>query len=117
MKGVNWLGIGTENVVEVECDNEGRMMVKQLEEKIEEVTKEGKQPLIVVATAGTTVLGAFDPLTEIADVCSKYKIWLHLDVRHVKLYDTLHTDLRKIPKQGDTRWFNNNLVFDYKQQS
>lgn len=28
---------------------------------------------------GTTVLGAFDPIAEIADVCHDYSIWLHVD--------------------------------------
>lgn len=28
---------------------------------------------------GTTVLGAFDPLEKIADLCEKYKIWMHVD--------------------------------------
>lgn len=32
------------------------------------------------ATAGTTVYGAFDPLLAVADLCKKYKIWMHVDV-------------------------------------
>lgn len=37
-------------------------------------------PFLVSATAGTTVYGAFDPLLAIADICKKYKIWMHVDV-------------------------------------
>ena len=33
-----------------------------------------------MATSGTTVVGAFDPLKEIADVCERHGIWLHIDV-------------------------------------
>jgi len=29
--------------------------------------------------AGTTVFGSIDPLDAIADVCQKYKLWLHID--------------------------------------
>ena len=35
--------------------------------------------LMVNATAGTTVQGAFDPISELADVCEPRNIWLHLD--------------------------------------
>jgi glutamate/tyrosine decarboxylase-like PLP-dependent enzyme len=33
----------------------------------------------VFISTGTTVLGAFDPLEKIADLCEKYKIWMHVD--------------------------------------
>ena len=40
---------------------------------------QGIVPIAVVATAGTTVLGAIDPLEEVAGICEKYKVWLHVD--------------------------------------
>ncbi|KAL7385093.1 hypothetical protein ABVT39_015349 [Epinephelus coioides] len=39
----------------------------------------GYVPMFVNATAGTTVYGAFDPINEIADICEKYNMWLHVD--------------------------------------
>lgn len=34
---------------------------------------------MVNVTAGTTVLGAYDPIEPIADICEKYGLWLHVD--------------------------------------
>ncbi|TRY60310.1 hypothetical protein DNTS_015379 [Danionella cerebrum] len=39
----------------------------------------GYVPLFVNATAGTTVYGAFDPINDIADICEKHNLWLHVD--------------------------------------
>uniref|UniRef100_A0A2K6BF10 Cysteine sulfinic acid decarboxylase n=1 Tax=Macaca nemestrina TaxID=9545 RepID=A0A2K6BF10_MACNE len=39
----------------------------------------GAVPFLVSATSGTTVLGAFDPLEAIADVCQRHGLWLHVD--------------------------------------
>ena len=36
---------------------------------------------ILLLSIGTTVLGAFDPLDPIADICEKYNCWFHIDVR------------------------------------
>lgn len=59
------------------------MISADLEEKILESINQNKQPFYVNATAGTTVLGAFDDLNAIADICSEYKLWMHVDVRHL----------------------------------
>lgn len=48
---------------------------------------------------GTTVLGAFDPLEKIADLCEKHKIWMHVDAAWGgKMKLTMHHEkiLRKI---------------------
>nr|XP_033790915.1 glutamate decarboxylase 1-like [Geotrypetes seraphini] len=73
------LGIGTDNVIAVKCDERGKMIPSDLEAKILEARKEGHFPLYVCATAGTTVYGAFDPLAEVADICEKYGLWMHVD--------------------------------------
>lgn len=73
------LGIGTDNVVYVECDFRGKMDTDDLEQKIMATIKSGKTPLMINATEGTTVLSAFDPVDPIADLCEKYGIWLHID--------------------------------------
>ncbi|XP_053253071.1 glutamate decarboxylase 1-like [Podarcis raffonei] len=73
------LGIGMDNVIVVKCDERGKMIPSELEENIIQVKKQGKVPLYVSATAGTTVYGAFDPLVHIADICEKYNLWMHVD--------------------------------------
>ncbi|CAB0016707.1 unnamed protein product [Nesidiocoris tenuis] len=78
-KGANWLGLGTSNVVKIESDARGKMIPSKLEEAIRNSISEGKIPLIVNCTSGTTVLGAFDPLEEIAKICEAHGIWMHVD--------------------------------------
>ncbi|XP_029139086.1 glutamate decarboxylase 1, partial [Protobothrops mucrosquamatus] len=73
------VGIGVDNVIAIKCDERGKMIPSELEKNITKVKKQGKIPLYVSATAGTTVYGAFDPLINIADICEKYNLWMHVD--------------------------------------
>ncbi|KAF4530577.1 hypothetical protein B566_EDAN006783, partial [Ephemera danica] len=79
LKGAHWLGLGTRNVVRVKTDARGCMEPAHLEQCIVRTRREGSRPFIVIATAGTTILGSFDPLEAIANVCQKNKLWLHVD--------------------------------------
>ncbi|XP_011483251.1 acidic amino acid decarboxylase GADL1 isoform X1 [Oryzias latipes] len=78
-KAAALLGLGTKNVYAVPSDDRGKMIPSALEEKIELARSEGAVPFFVNATAGTTVFGAFDPVDEIADICERHSLWLHVD--------------------------------------
>ncbi|KAI1885607.1 hypothetical protein AGOR_G00205570 [Albula goreensis] len=78
-KAAGFLGIGTKNVYVVSSDQRGKMIPAELEKQVLRAKAEGAQPFMVNATSGTTVLGAFDPLEEIADICERHKLWLHVD--------------------------------------
>lgn len=51
-------GLGTENCYMVPSDEQGRMIVSELERMILETKAKGNIPFFISATAGTTVLGA-----------------------------------------------------------
>ncbi|XP_028928791.1 cysteine sulfinic acid decarboxylase [Ornithorhynchus anatinus] len=78
-KGAAFLGLGTDSVRLVKADERGKMIPEELEKQIEQAEAEGTVPFLVCATCGTTVLGAFDPLPPIADVCQRHGLWLHVD--------------------------------------
>ncbi|PWY97457.1 PLP-dependent transferase [Testicularia cyperi] len=73
-------GLGLESVVKVDCDATGRMCPKALEKALQ-AAKDNNQgtPFFVNATSGTTVLGSFDPLDELAPIAKRFGCWFHID--------------------------------------
>jgi L-2,4-diaminobutyrate decarboxylase len=75
------LGLGTAAVQRVESDS-GVISVDRLEQRIQELHRNGFAPFAVVATAGTTDFGAIDPLGAVAEIASREAIWLHVDAAY-----------------------------------
>jgi len=75
----NLLGLGIQSIYKINSDENGRMIVSDLEAKIQESFAKKEVPFFVVATAGTTMLSAYDPIEEVIDIAHKYKIWAHVD--------------------------------------
>jgi aromatic-L-amino-acid decarboxylase len=73
------LGLGHENVVKIDVDDEFRMRVDLLEEAMTADRAAGMLPLCVVATIGTTSTTSIDPVGEIAELCRSEDVWLHVD--------------------------------------
>lgn len=78
-KAATTAGMGSGAVIAVAVDAAGRMVPSALEAAVLAARQRGMTPLYVNATAGTTVLGTFDPLAEIADVCARLGLWMHVD--------------------------------------
>lgn len=81
-KGVGISGIGKNNLVKVEVDEQLRMIPSKLEKHIVEDIANGFNPCCVIATIGTTGTLAVDPVRQIGEICEKYKTWLHVDAAH-----------------------------------
>lgn len=73
------LGMGRQSVRAIPVDADGRMRTDALAEAIASDKAAGVTPVMIVATAGTTVQGAFDPIRNIANVARDHGVWLHVD--------------------------------------
>ncbi len=73
------LGVGLEGLRKIGIDSQFRMDVAELERAIQEDIAAGWRPFAVVATVGTTSTTSIDPVAQIADICERYGLWLHVD--------------------------------------
>ncbi|WP_431137246.1 pyridoxal phosphate-dependent decarboxylase family protein [Psychroserpens mesophilus] len=78
-KNASFVGIGRHQVRSVKTNAKGEMLPEELELQIKEDLDKGYHPFFVNATAGTTVLGAFDDVVKISQICKVHHLWLHLD--------------------------------------
>jgi aromatic-L-amino-acid decarboxylase len=76
------LGIGRRYLRKIAADAEFRMRADALEAAIASDRAAGRRPCAVVATVGTTSCTAVDPVPEIARVCRRHGVWLHVDAAY-----------------------------------
>ena len=76
------LGLGTNQVVRVGLDARRRMDPQQLDDCLRRLRADNQPIVAVTACACATPIGAFDPLDQIAEVCRRHEVWLHVDAAH-----------------------------------
>jgi len=79
VKCIRVMGLDTRNLVRIKTDNQGRMDINDLRNSLDKCSIENKKIFAIVATLGTTVRGAIDPIKEISEICKQRNIWLHID--------------------------------------
>ena len=73
------MGLEKNNLIKVKTDKNGCMDMIELKKTIDKCFKEGKRIFAIIATLGTTVRGAIDPVEKISRICNERNIWLHID--------------------------------------
>ncbi len=78
-RAMDMAGIGTDALRIIETDADGRLIPACLEARIAADRRQGHRPFLVVGTAGTVDIAAFDPLEAIAAITARDKLWFHVD--------------------------------------
>ncbi|WP_287585693.1 pyridoxal-dependent decarboxylase [Candidatus Borrarchaeum sp.] len=78
-RGLKVLGFSEENCCKLPSDDNFRLSIEMLSQKVKEDKISGKIPFCVVANAGTTNTGSVDPLNDLASFCKNEGLWLHVD--------------------------------------
>ncbi len=82
IKAIKFAGLREATVHTIPMDNRYRMKTDALEEQIKSDKNEGLIPLTIFASAGTTDLGAVDPLAEIGNIANRHNLWFHVDAAY-----------------------------------
>jgi aromatic-L-amino-acid decarboxylase len=78
-KAMRAAGLGEDALRLVPVDERFAVEAGTLRERIAADRAAGAQPFLVIATAGSVDVGAFDPIDALADVCASEGLWLHVD--------------------------------------
>lgn len=78
-KAIRIAGLKSCTIRHVPIDPNFRMNTKALGRQVVEDKRSGLRPWLVIASAGTTDVGAVDPLGAIAEIARAHSLWFHLD--------------------------------------
>lgn len=100
-RAVGILGIGEEQIVRLPLNDAFQIDIQRVVPTLEQAKQDGLDVFCIVAVAGSTNTGSFDPLEELAEIASRYDCWLHVDGAHggsLLLSDQLRPRLKGIEK-------------------
>jgi L-2,4-diaminobutyrate decarboxylase len=81
-RALSVLGFEEKQIVKIPVNSQFKMEKSQVEHIYQQTKQAGFDPFMLVANACSTATGSFDDLNEMADVCEKMGMWLHIDAAH-----------------------------------
>lgn len=81
-RGARILGFRDDQVRKLPVDDGFGLDMDGLRAAVSSDRTAGRTPFCVVANAGDTSTGSVDPLSEIANLCGEYGLWMHVDAAY-----------------------------------
>jgi aromatic-L-amino-acid decarboxylase len=81
-KAVIAIGLGHESLRKIPTDDRFSMRMDALRAAIADDRAAGVLPIAVVPTVGTTSTTSIDPVAEVADICERERLWMHVDAAY-----------------------------------
>lgn len=113
-RSAGMLGLGTQQLQKAELDSRRRIDPDRLDAQLGRLRAAGHPIIAVVACACATPIGAFDPLEDIAAVCRRHEVWLHVDAAHggAALFSGRHRHILRGLDQADSLiWDAHKMLF------
>lgn len=76
------LGLGQQNIIILPLNKKRQICIKQAKSILNEAQQNGKDIFCIIGAAGSTSVGAIDPLKELADLAHQLNAWFHVDAAH-----------------------------------
>ncbi len=108
------LGIGENQLVRLPINQAGQIDITKVPQALEAAEQRGLKVFCMVASAGTTSMGAFDDIDQLADIAGTKDIWLHIDGAHggsLLVSDELRHKLKGIQKADSLTWDAHKMLF------
>ena len=82
IKALKIAGLGEALIREVPLDGQMRMKTDVLDQMIKDDLDQGRIPFMIIASLGSTDVGAVDPMSKLAEIAEKYSVWFHIDAAY-----------------------------------
>ncbi|MEW1862219.1 pyridoxal-dependent decarboxylase [Streptomyces sp. NPDC088194] len=108
------IGVGESQIVRLPLNAAKQIDPDAARSTLDAAKARGLDVFCLVASAGTTALGAFDPLDELGDLAREMGLWLHVDGAHgasLLLSGRLRHRLRGIEKADSLTWDAHKMMF------
>jgi len=108
------IGIGENQIVKLPVNSAKQIHISKVQKKLDAAKSKGLNVFCIVASAGTTSIGAFDNLDELTKIAHDNNIWLHVDGAHgasLLVSDILRHKLKGIEKVDSLTWDAHKMMF------
>jgi aromatic-L-amino-acid/L-tryptophan decarboxylase len=92
----------------IPLDDKFKMIPKEMEKAVNSDKKAGLIPWLLIGSAGTTDIGAIDPLIELGKIAGKNNLWYHIDAAYGGFFILSESGRRKLKGMN----FSDSLVID-----